>query len=416
MPKVVKALKAIEVARIEKPGYHAVGTVKGLHLQVTPAGSRSWVLRATIGDKRREIGLGSYPAVTLAQAHAIARDMRERINSGTDPLAERKESQSKLKAAHTLVMTFRQAAAGYIKAHRDGWKNLKHADQWESTLTTYAFPVIGDLSVKDVTQAHILKILEPIWSTKTETATRVRGRMECVLDWATVRGHRTGDNPAVWRGRLDKLLPKPNKLKEERHHPAVKVEEAGAFARDLRQKKGMAAVVLQFAMLTAARSGEARGATWQEIDLKNKVWTIPAKRMKAKRQHRVPLSAQAIELLEAQPRMAGTDLVFPSPMGGELSDMAMSELMRGMAYKDKAGAVCVPHGLRSTFTDWTHERANLPEWIAKKAKAHAVADKTEGAYFRSDLFEKRRHAMQEWADFLDNVEEVTSAEVIQLRA
>lgn len=415
MGKVAKALTAIEVGRLEEPGYHAVGTVPGLYLQVTPGGAKSWVMRVKVGAKRREIGLGPYPAVKLAQAHEKARQTRDQIAAGVDPIEHKKALLSELVAKQALEMTFEQAARGYISAHRDGWKNPKHGSQWEATLATYAHPVIGRMNVKDVRLAHVLKILEPIWTTKNETASRLRSRLELVLDWAKVRGHRTGENPAAWRGNLDKLLPKPSKVQAGESHPAVMLSEAGAFLRDLRQHQGMGALALEFTMLTAARSGEVRGATWAEIDMVAKVWTVPKERMKAGKEHRVPLSDAAVKLLKGLPRMDGTELVFPAVRGGELSDATMSQLMRRMGYKDTKGRVCVPHGLRSTFRDWAGERTSYQGDVIEAALAHARGDKTEAAYFRSDLFDKRRRLMADWAAFVERVE-VPADNVVAMRA
>ena len=415
MAKVAKALSALEVGRLVAPGYHAVGTVPGLNLQVTPGGAKSWVLRIKVGSKRREVGLGPYPAVKLAQAHELARNTRDQVAQGVDPIEHKRTLLSELVARQAQEMTFEAAARGYIKAHRDGWKNEKHGQQWENTLATYAHPIIGKMNVRDVGLSHVIKVLEPIWSTKNETASRLRSRIELVLDWAKVRGHRSGENPAAWRGNLDKLLPKPSKVNSGENHPAVLVGEVGAFLRDLRQHQGMGALALEFALLTAARSGEVRGATWSEIDMKAGAWTVPKERMKAGKEHRVPLSDAVIKLLNGLPRMAGTELVFPAVRGGELSDATMSQLMRRMAYKDAAGRVCVPHGLRSTFRDWAGERSSYPRDVVEAALAHVRGDKTEAAYFRSDLFDKRRRMMTEWAAFVERVE-VPADNVVAMRA
>lgn len=415
MAKVAKALTALEVGRdLVAPGYHLVGTVPGLNLQITPSGAKSWVLRVKVGGKRREIGLGPYPAVRLAQAHQKAMETREAIAQGVDPIERKRALKSAMLARQALEMTFEAAARGYIAAHRDGWKNQKHGQQWEATLATYAHPIIGKMSVRDVTLAHVLQVLEPIWTTKNETASRLRNRIELVLDWAKVRGHRAGDNPAAWRGNLDKLLPKPSKVQKVAGRPAVKVGEVGAFLRDLRQHGGMGALALEFALLTAARSAEVRGATWAEIDTAAGVWLVPGARMKAGKDHRVPLSGAALALLERLPRMAGGALVFPSVRGGELSDATMSKLMRGMGFGDAAGRVCVPHGLRSTFRDWAGERTSYPPDVVEAALAHARGDKTEAAYFRSDLFDKRRRMMAEWAAFVERVE-VPAGNVVAMR-
>ena len=415
MAKVAKALTALAVGRLEAPGYHAVGTVPGLYLQVTPGGAKSWVMRAKVGAKRREIGLGPYPAVKLAQAHEKARQTRDQIAGGVDPIEHKKSLLSELLAKQAQELTFEAAARGYVTAHRDGWKNAKHGSQWESTLATYAHPIIGKMNVKDINLSHVLRVLEPIWATKNETASRLRSRMELVLDWAKVRGHRSGENPATWRGNLDKLLPKPSKVQAGENHPAVMLREVGAFLRDLRQHQGVGALALEFALLTAARSGEVRGATWSEIDMKAGVWVLPKERMKAGKEHRVPLSDAALALLSKAPRMEGSELVFTSVRGGELSDATMSQLMRRMGYKDAAGRLAVPHGLRSTFRDWAGERTSYPRDVVEAALAHVRGDKTEAAYFRSDLFDKRRRMMTEWAAFVARVE-VPADNVVAMRA
>lgn len=398
MPRQAKELSALEVGRIKQAGMHAVGGVPGLHLQVLPSGGRSWILRTVMGGKRCQIGLGGYPAVTLAQAREKARDARDAIEQGRNPIAERAAARSALAAEHGSLITFKEAAAKFIDAKSAEWSNSKHAAQWGATLQTYAFPTIGNVHVRDVTLAHVVKILEPIWTTKTETASRVRGRIESVLDWATVRGYRQGDNPARWRGHLDKVLAKPGKVAKVEHHDALPIDGVGAFIIDLRKQAGMAARALEFLVLTAARSGEIRGATWSEIDLDNAVWTVPAERMKAKREHRVPLPDRAITLLRTLPRFEGTDTVFVAPRGGVLSDMTLTAVMRRM----KVDAV--PHGFRSTFRDWAAERTNYPREVAEMALAHSIGDKVEAAYRRGDLFEKRRRMMTEWAKHCETVQ------------
>ena len=339
------------------------------------------------------MGLGGYPDVTLAGAREAARNARFLIKSGKDPIAEAKASANALRASLAKDVTFEQAAQSYIAAHESGWRNAKHAQQWRNTLASYAYPKIGGLMVRDVELAHILVVLEPIWTDKTETATRLRGRIEQVLDWATARGYRDGLNPARWRGHLDKLLVRPSKVAGVEHHAALPFTEIGDFMQRLGDAKGTGARALEFAILTAARSGEVRGATWAEIDLKTAVWMVPGNRMKMGREHRVPLSPPVIALLNALPRMVGTDLLFPAPRGGALSDMTLSAVVRRMK------VAAVPHGFRSTFRDWASERTNYPRDVAEMALAHAIGDKVEAAYRRGDLFEKRRRLMADWATF-----------------
>lgn len=399
MPKQAAELGPLAVSRLTEPGLHFVGGVPGLALQVAPTGARTWVLRMMVAGRRRDMGLGGFPAVTLAQARDAAREARAKVRDGIDPIEQSRAARSKLQAEQAAALTFDQCAAKFIKAHTPSWSNPKHAQQWTNTLQTYASPVLGELLVRDVELSHVLAVLEPIWHAKTETASRVRGRMEQVLDWATARGYRQGLNPARWRGHLDKLLPAPAKVAKVEHHDALPVGEVGAFMVKLRAAAGMGARALEFAILTAARSGEVRGARWDEIDLAGAVWTIPADRMKAGREHRVPLTVPALALLQALPRMADCPLVFPSARNGELSDMTLSAVLRRM----KVGAV--PHGFRSTFRDWAAERTNYPREVAEMALAHTIGDKVEAAYRRGDLFEKRRRLMDDWAAFLARVEQ-----------
>ena len=398
MPKVAKELGALAVKQIEAPGAHYVGGVQGLMLQVTAGAGRSWLLRAVIGGKRREMGLGSYPAVSLAQARVKASEAREMIRQGVDPVDRQRAAQSTLRAAVLSALTFEQCAASYITAQQAGWKNAKHAQQWGNTLAQHAYPLIGALSVQDIGLPQVLAVLEPIWRTKTETASRLRGRIELVLDWATARGYRVGLNPARWRGHLDKMLPKPSKVAKVEHHPALLAADMAAFMVRLRAAEGMGARALEFVILTAARSGEVRGARWSEIDRTEKTWLIPADRMKAGKEHRVPLSEAALALLDVLPVISDNDLVFPAARGGPLSDMTLSAVLRRMALD------AVPHGFRSTFRDWASELTSYPRDVAEMALAHTIGDKVEAAYRRGDLFEKRRLMMKDWAAFLVRVD------------
>lgn len=393
MSRKATELGALAVSRLRDPGMHAVGGVSGLYLQVTPSGARTWILRATMGGKRRDMGLGGYPDVTLAAAREKAREARAKIEQGIDPILERERALSQLKAEQAKSITFAAAARALIDAKSDEWRNAKHRAQWSSSLETYAFPIIGKLQVADVTQAHVLSVLQPIWKEKTETANRLRGRIEQVLDWAKVRGYREGENPARWRGHLDKLLPAPTKIARVVHHRALPIDAMPGFMAELRQRKGIAPRALEFLVLTAARSGEVRGATWQEIDMDAAVWTVPAERMKAGKEHRAPLSLQALELLASLPRLEGNDLVFPAPRGGVLSDMTITAVMRRMELD------AVPHGMRSTFRDWAAERTNYPREVAEMALAHTIGNAVEAAYRRGDLFEKRVQMMADWAAF-----------------
>jgi integrase len=393
LPKKAKELTALHIKRQDKAGMHAVGGVSGLHLQVTDSGSKSWILRTMVGKKRREIGLGGYPALSLADARTKAQKLKDQIENGIDPVTVRREARNKLLAEQASEITFRECAEGLIKAKSPEWKNDKHRDQWSSTLKTYAYPVIGNRIVSEVTLDHVKKILEPIWKEKTETAKRLRARIENVLDWAKVQKYRSGDNPAAWKGHLDKLLPSPGKIAKVEHHRAIAVKTLPKFFKELQARSGMGARALEFLILTATRSGEVRAATWDEIDFNEKVWTIPASRMKAGKEHRVPLSTYALTLLESLPRFKDVPQIFPSERNTVLSDMSLTAVMRRM------NAEAVPHGFRSTFRDWAAERTNYPREVAEMALAHTIENKVEAAYRRGDLFEKRKAMMGEWEQF-----------------
>lgn len=411
MPKKAKELGPLDVKRIVEPGLHAVGGVAGLHLQVLPSGGKSWLLRIVIGGKRREVGLGGFPDVPLALAREKAREVRETVQQGRDPIAERAAARSALTAQRGAEITFDECAEKFIAAKSAEWRSAKHAAQWTATLTTYASPVLGTMQVRDIELAHIVKVLEKddFWTAKTETASRVRGRIESVLDWATVRGYRKGENPARWKGHLDKVLPAPKKVAKVEHHAALPVDEIGAFMRDLRQREGIAARALEVLILTAARSGELRGMTWAEVNLDDAVWIVPAARMKAKREHRVPLSVRVIEVLRGLPVVAG-GLVFPGMReGSPLSDMTLTAVLRRMGRGDLTA-----HGFRSTFRDWAAERTNYPRDVAEMALAHTIGDKVEAAYRRGDLFDKRTRMMEDWARFCDTVQ--VAGEVLPIRA
>jgi integrase len=409
MPRKAKELTAYQVKRLsKKPGFHAVGAVAGLHLNVSDAPAASWIMRATVGERRRDIGLGGYPDTTLEQARSLAREVRLQIRQGIDPVAARQEARDALKSASVKRLTFDEAATSCWRTKSQEFKNRKHVAQWLSTITEYASPVIGSLPVADVELAHVVKVLEPIWNTKTETASRLRGRIESVLAWAKVSGYRTGDNPARWKGNLDHVLPKPSKVRKVNHHPALPWQDVPAFMVDLRKRDGMGARALEFLMLTAARSGEVRLATWAEIDLDAKLWTVPATRMKAGKTHRVPLSDPAIKLLKALPRFKGSDYVFTAARGGPLSDMSVSAVTRRM----KVDAV--PHGFRSSFKDWCRSATSYADEVSELALAHVSSDETRAAYARDELLPKRTRLMRDWAKFCGTVQ--SKAGVTPIRA
>jgi integrase len=375
-------------------GLHHDG--RGLYLQVKNGG-RSWVFRYTLNGKARYMGLGPYPGVSLAEARRGAEGHRGLLREGKDPIEARQEHRqtARLKAAQSV--TFEHCAKQYIDDHIAGWRNTKHADQWRSTLETYAYPVFGSLSVQVIDTALVTKVLGPIWKNKTETATRVRQRVEAILDWATAHGYRSGDNPARWRGHLDKLFPKRSKVQKVKHHDAMHSSELPEFFAELSKRKTISAKALAFTILTAARSGEVRGATLGEINSDGTTWTIPGERTKSGREHRVPLSTQALALLRSLDFIVENDeqVLFPGPLGKPLSDAAMRKYLQ----QEMGEPGLTVHGFRSTFRDWAAECTNFPREIAEAALAHVLRDKTEAAYQRGDMLERRRMLMEGWAKF-----------------
>ena len=330
------------------------------------------------------MGIGPTSARSLSDAREVARDIRKKILEGLDPIEERRRKRRR------VVPTFKECADRFIALNSAGWSNQKHLQQWENTLATYAFPTIGHVPVDQVETPDVLRILQPVWNSKPETAVRVRGRIERILSWAATQKLRSRENPAAWKNHLDAILPKRSKVRAVKHHRALAWGDVPGFIRALRHREGIAANALEFLVLTAARSGEVRGATWFEVDLDSRTWTVPADRMKAGREHRVPLSDQAVELLEKQPRFEGEERIFPSTRGGMLSDMALSAVLRRMDVD------AVPHGFRSSFRDWCAETTRFPREVAEAALAHTLSNKTEAAYLRGDLFEKRRNLMEAW--------------------
>lgn len=391
MARGTSKLSAVAVAKAKKPGRYADGN--GLYLQVGPTGTKSWLFRYMINGRAREMGLGPVSLIPLAEARVAALETRRKVHEGIDPLAEREEQQRQARIEQARAMTFSQCADAYIQAHRSSWRNDKHAAQWESTLKSYAAPIIGDLPVEAIDLRLVLAILEPIWRDKPETASRLRGRLETVLDWAAVRGLRQGDNPARWRGHLDKLLPARAKVKRVEHHAALPYAEIGAFMAKLRSREGFGALALEFTILTAARTSEVLNVTWGEIDRDAAAWTVPGARMKAGREHRVPLSPRALAILTELGGGGDMEFVFPGNRASKpLSNMVFLQLLKRMEYADLTA-----HGFRSTFRDWAAEQTAFPREVAEAALAHVVADKVEAAYRRGDLFEKRRQLMEAWA-------------------
>ena len=404
----INKLTALDVNRIKKRGYYNDGG--GLYLLVGPTGAKSWVFRFRDGARLREHGLGSFNTIGLAEAREKARACRHMRLDGIDPIQARRAEREQKKLAAAKAMTFRQCAQAYIASHNAGWRNPKHAAQWSATLEAYVYPIFGSFTAQDVDVTLVMKALQPIWTTKPETASRVRGRIESVLDWARASGFRTGENPARWRGHLENLLPKKTKVRRIEHHAALPYAELPSFMAELREQERIAARALEFAILTAARTGEAIGATWSEINLAERLWTIAAGRMKANREHRVPLCDRAIEILEGMQKTQDGDFLFP---GGKprrpLSNMAFLMLLRRMGRGDLTA-----HGFRSTFSDWCSERTNFPAEVREMALAHTISDKVEAAYRRGDLFAKRRQLAEAWARFA--MTRLIKGEVVTLAA
>ncbi|WP_186207449.1 tyrosine-type recombinase/integrase [Burkholderia gladioli] len=392
--RTLNRLTTIQVTRAKRPGVYSDGG--GLYLQVTRTLAKSWLFRYMRQGKARGMGLGPVHTVSLVDAREKALDCRRQLINGIDPLADKLAKRRAAKRDRVPSLPFRDCAAQYIEAHRGSWKNEKHAAQWESTLTTYAHPVIGDTPVVEIDTDDIVKILEPIWATKTETATRLRGRIESILAWATVRRYRAGLNPARWKGHLDQLLAKPSRLQKVKHHAALPYAEVCSFMALLKAREGIAVMALQLAILTASRTNEVIAALGSEFDLDASIWTIPGERMKSGREHRVPLSTTSIELLKPLLDIHPDAFVFPAARNGKhLSNMAMLELLKRMGRGD-----LTVHGFRSTFKDWTRETTDYPREVSEAALAHIIGDQTEAAYARGDLFAKRARLMQDWADYV----------------
>lgn len=419
LPKIVRNALNTQKVKHAKPGRHADGN--GLYLLVKKSGARSWVYRFMLRGKSRDLGLSRCPEavalmkrdntheLTLAQARDIAAIYRLKVRAGIDPLEERQEAAAEAEASRLKLeaasVTFREMAERHIEAKQQGWRNAKHRQQWRNTLVSYAYPVLGSMLVADIETPHVMDVIGPLWQQKPETASRLRGRIEAVLDAAKVRGYRSGENPARWRGHLEQLLPARQKLSRG-HHKAVAYADIPDLMRQLQARAAVSALALEFTILTAARTGEVLGATWEEIDLDCATWAVPARRMKAGREHRVPLSDRAVEILQ-ETRKLGGDYLFPGQRSSRLSGMAMSMLLRRMR------SDATVHGMRSTFRDWAAERTAYPHEVCEMALAHAIANKAEAAYRRGDLFEKRRRLMNDWAKFCSDGA-VARAEVVSL--
>lgn len=388
-------LSAALVSNIKKPGTYFDGS--GLRLQVTKAGGKTWLFRFQLNNKTREMGLGSFKTVSLKDARDKAAQAKALLDQGVDPIAHRKAAKHKTADANTW--TFDKCANAYIDSQSPAWTNPKHTSQWRNTMKQYASPVFGNMPVASIDTGLVMQVIEPLWQTRTETANRVRGRIENILSWAIVRGYREGPNPALWRGHLSMLLPQRNKIQKPRHHPAMPYQDVAGLMAQLKPKVGISAKALQLTILTAVRTGEVVGANRDEFDMDNRIWTIPDIRMKAKREHRIPLSEQAITLLDSLPTKDGW--LFPSThYGKHISNMAMLKLLK----RDMGYPSLTVHGFRSSFRDWVAEQTVYPRELAEAALAHVLADRTESAYQRGDYLEERRALMQSWADYLDRIQ------------
>ena len=416
MTRQVERLTALKVdAKELAPGMYPDGA--GLYLRVTPEGTRNWVLRYMLDRKPRWMGLGPLSLYGLAEARMRALDARRKRHDGIDPIEARRAERTRLRLDAAKAITFKQCAERYISSHRAGWRNEKHRYQWNQTLEQFVYPEIGSLPVQAVDTTLVLKVLEPVWTTKPETASRIRQRIENILDSAKARGFRNGENPARWRGHLDKILPARSRVREVEHLAALPYLDLPVFLTGLRTREAIAARALEFLILTAARTGEVIGARWSEIDLLDKTWTVPADRMKARREHRVPLSVRALAILQEMQAARQSDdhnaYVFPGPkQGKQLSNMAFLMLLRRLEVKD-----LTVHGFRATFKTWASERTSFQNEIAEAALAHIIGDKVEQAYRRGDLFEKRRRLMQQWATFCTSAPvQKSQTDVTPLRA
>jgi integrase len=398
MARVAERLtvRAIATAKgVDRPKMLADG--KGLLLRVGPSGSKSWIFRYVTNGRRHDMGLGPFPDISLAEARELATAQRKLRLAGTDPLAAKRSLRAAQRLSEAKLITFKECAERYIDAHSAGWRGGKQLAQWQQSLTAYVYPIFGNLPVQMIDVGVVMRVLEPIWRDKTETASRVRGRIESVLDWATARGYRQGDNPARWKGHLENLLPKRSKAQKVEHHAALPYAEIGTFMVELRQQENVAARALEFAILVAGRRAEVLNARWSEINLAERLWTIPGERMKAGREHRVPLSDEAMAVLRQMQELRTGDFVFPGQNGVKpIGEVATFRLLRRMNRGDLS-----THGFRSTFREWAAERTNFPREVAELALAHTVGDTTERAYQRGDLFQKRRQIMDAWARYCD---------------
>jgi integrase len=385
-------LTATQVAHLSEPGMYSDGA--GLYLQVTHAGSKSWIYRYQLNGKKHYLGLGSASAITLKRARELLAEPRRLRAEGVDPVEKKREQRSAARVAAAQNMTFRQCADNYIAAHEHSWKSEKHRYQWRTSLQADAYPVMGSLPVAKIDTSIVLAVLRPIWQDKPESASRLRGRIETILDAAKSAGWREGENPARWSGHLEHWLPKPKKVRRVEHHAALDYRNLPAFMRELDTRQGLAARALRLTILTATRTSEALGARWEEVDFKARVWTVPATRMKSSKEHRVPLSLAALDLLHQLHSTRSSDFVFPGKPGAALSNSAMLNLLPLMGRGD-----LTVHGFRSSFRDWAAEATAYPNEVVEMALAHSIKGAAEAAYRRGDLFEKRARLMSAWSEY-----------------
>jgi len=383
------------VATLNKMGLHGDG--QGLWLKITKSGTKSWIFRYTLNKKTVDIGLRSINTISLSNAREKALELRQVLQNGNDPLQLKQEAKLNQQRLTSTLINFEQCAHQYIDTHKAGWKNIKHAQQWTNTLTTYAFPIIGSLPVRDIDTALIMQVLSPIWTSKNETAGRIRGRIENILSWATVHGYRSGDNPAQWKGHLENLLAKPSKIKIVSHHKALPYAKLNAFINILRCNTSISARALEFLILNATRTSELTGAEWSEFDFNAAIWTIPAIRMKSGKEHRIPLSSRSTDILNEMQNIKQSTFVFPGgKIGKSLSNAAMDKILQ-----KTLGYDCTVHGFRSTFSDWAAECTNHPRDLCEMALAHTIKNKVEAAYRRGDMIEKRRVLAEDWQIFME---------------
>jgi integrase len=409
MARSINKFSARSATTMSIPGVHGDGN--GLYLRVTPEGTRSWVFRYMINGRARSMGLGAHADVSLAEVRETASDLRRQVRRGRDPIDERKEEKERVRSEQRASTTFRECAESYVASHKAGWRNEKHAAQWTSTLTTYVYPVFGEAAVQAVDRSAVMKVLDPIWGEKSETASRLRGRIESILGWATVQGLRSGDNPARWKGHLDKLLPARSRVRQVKHHSALPYGEAAAFMTIVRSQHSTSALALEFAILTAARTGEVVGAEWTEIDLDRRLWTVPGSRMKAGKPHRVALSEGAIAVLKKMEFVKSNAYVFSAvKKDSHLSNMALLKLLQRMGRTD-----ITVHGFRSAFSDWAAECTEFPNEVVEMALAHTISNRVEAAYRRGDMFERRQKLMETWARYCDEPIEKSTGAVVAIQ-